>query len=255
MTSVSIGLLLSSAGLVCASLLTTPPRGRRKRASFGTPVSRLGSLIRKRTVGQLPSIDVVDNGSIGATVILALMLGVLAPSLVLVPFVAVGAAGIGRTRADRVRRCQAIDRGMVQLIDLLSLAIAGGLPLRYAFAAIAPRLPGEHRVLADVLLDRVQRGESFVAALCWYGEQLGVSGRELVAILVSSERDGSPLAVGLERAAEATRRAQRRDLERRARRLPVTLLLPLVCCVLPAVVVLTLVPLLAGTLGGLEFPT
>jgi len=33
------------------------------------------------------------------------------------------------------------------------------------------------------------------------------------------------------------------------------LLVPLVCCVLPAFVVLTVVPLLAGTLGDLAFAT
>jgi hypothetical protein len=94
-----------------------------------------------------------------------------------------------------------------------------------------------------------------VTALQQYGDELGRSGHELVAILIASERDGAPLARGLERAADAVRRAQRRDLERRARRLPVTLLVPLVCCVLPAFVVLTVVPLLAGSLGDLRFPT
>ena len=255
MTAVGVGLLLAGAGLASAALLAPQPRGRRTR-SFGlAPTARLGSALRKRVVEWLPSLDAVGDSAVGAAAIGSVVLGAIAPPFGALPPVALGAVAVGRTRADRIRRARAIDRGMVQLVDLLALAIAGGLPLRQAFWAVSPRLPPDHRLLADALLDRVQRGESFVAGLRRYGEQLGPSGRELITILISSERDGAPLAAGLERAAAATRRAQRRDLERRARQLPVTLLLPLVCCVLPAFVVLTLVPLLAGTLGDLRFPT
>lgn len=255
MTPLAIGVLLTGAGLVCLELLGRPPRGRRSRFARRNPVVRLGSSIRTRAARWLPSLDAVDDGVLGTAACATVGLGLVAPPLALVPLLAVGGVGLGRTRAHHVRRRQAIDRGLVQVVDLLALAIAGGLPLRRAFAAVASRLPPEHRILAAALLDRVQRGESFVVALRWYGEQLGPPGHELVAVLISSERDGAPLAAGLERAADATRRAQRRELERRARRLPVTLLLPLVCCVLPAFVVLTLVPLLAGTLGDLRFPT
>lgn len=250
-----VGSLLSIFGLVGISILDRPPRRVRQRTPGWAPVSRLGSSIRRRAAGWLPSLGAMADRSLGLAAILGLVVGVWVPAFAPMPLLVVGAAGIARTRADRVRHRSAIDRGMAQLVDLLALAIAGGLSLRLAFAAVAPRLPREHRALVDALLDRVQRGESFAVSLQRYGDQIGTSGRELVAILIASERDGAPLAAGLERAADAVRRAQRRDLERRARRLPVTLLVPLVCCVLPAFVVLTVVPLLAGTLGDLAFAT
>ena len=250
-----VGSLLSIAGLVCLSLLDPPPRRGRKRIRSTDPVARLGALIRKHTGEWLPSLDAVQERVVGSSAILGVVMGGFILPLTPIPLLVVAAVGITRTRTDRVRYRTTIDGGMVQLVDLLSLAVAAGLSLRRAFAAVAPRLPREHGILVEALLERVQHGERLVTALQQYGDELGRSGHELVAILIASERDGAPLAGGLERAADAVRRAQRRDLERRARRLPVTLLVPLVCCVLPAFVVLTVVPLLAGSLGDLRFPT
>jgi pilus assembly protein TadC len=59
------------------------------------------------------------------------------------------------------------------------------------------------------------------------------------------------LALPLERVAEQARDVRRRHAEESARRVPVQLLFPLVACVLPAFVLLTVVPLLAGTLRSL----
>ena len=116
------------------------------------------------------------------------------------------------------------------------------------------RLAARLREAPVPVIARVDQGEPIAGALRWYGAHLGTAGGDLSAVLIAAERDGAPLVAGLERAADATRRAERRALERRARRLPVTMLLPLVLCVLPAFVILTLVPLLVGTLRDLRLP-
>jgi tight adherence protein C len=70
--------------------------------------------------------------------------------------------------------------------------------------------------------------------------------------LVSAERHGSPLTVPLERAADQARDLRRRRAEEAARRIPVMLLFPLVLCVLPAFVLLAVLPLLASSLQSLS---
>ena len=72
--------------------------------------------------------------------------------------------------------------------------------------------------------------------------------RPLVDVLLASERYGVPLGDGLDRVAREARLERRRRAEERARRVPVLLLFPLVLCVLPAFGLLTVVPLLVGSL-------
>ncbi len=99
---------------------------------------------------------------------------------------------------------------------------------------------------------RVTHGERLTDALPELLSALGESMRPLVSALVSAERDGAPLRLPLERAAEVARDVRRRRAEESARRVPVQLLFPLVACVLPAFALLTVVPLLAGTLQTLS---
>ena len=78
-------------------------------------------------------------------------------------------------------------------------------------------------------------------------DDLGPAVRPLVTALVSTTRAGAPLAPALQRLADTERRRQRREAETRVRRLPVLLLAPLVGLVLPAFVVLTIVPVATTT--------
>ena len=231
-----------------------PPRGRAVRARRPGLLARLGARVAGRVSSSLPSIARVDDRLIGAACVASAGLAVVATPLVVAPPVAIGGLAVARARSVRVGHQRSIERGMVQLVDLLALAVAAGLPLRGALEVASGQLPPAHADLVAAVLARLDQGEPIAAALRWYGTNLGAAGAELAAVLVASERDGAPLVAGLERAAEATRRAQRRALERRARRLPVSMLLPLVVCVLPAFVVLTLVPLLVGTLSDLRLP-
>jgi pilus assembly protein TadC len=76
--------------------------------------------------------------------------------------------------------------------------------------------------------------------------------RPLVAALAASERYGAPLADGLVCLADDARRLRRRRAEEAARRLPVTLLFPLVTCTLPAFGLLTVGPLIASAARSLR---
>lgn len=137
-----------------------------------------------------------------------------------------------------------------EVVDLFAVAIGAGLTVRLAIEAVVVRLDG---VIVDELrlVQRdCRRGERLGDAL----ERLAGLGepvRPLVEALCASERYGVPIGAALAAVAEDARVRRRRRAEAAARRLPVALLFPLVCCVLPAFVLLTVVPLLAGSLASL----
>ena len=75
--------------------------------------------------------------------------------------------------------------------------------------------------------------------------------RPLADALLASDRLGAPVGPALARLATEERAALRRRAEAHARRVPVRLLFPLVFLVLPAFVLLTVVPGLAAGLPRL----
>ena len=72
------------------------------------------------------------------------------------------------------------------------------------------------------------------------------------SVLVALERHGVAIGATLEQLSVEARRERRLQAETAARKLPVRLSFPLVCCVLPAFALLTLAPLLAGALTSLR---
>jgi tight adherence protein C len=96
------------------------------------------------------------------------------------------------------------------------------------------------------------RGGRWCEALDDAAVRPGPAARPVLAALVASERYGAPLGDALAVLAVEARADRRRRAEEAARRVPVQLLFPLVLCVLPAFVLLTLAPLLAGALGSLR---
>ena len=94
-------------------------------------------------------------------------------------------------------------------------------------------------------------GELLGDALAGCAGRVDPAARPLFAALAHADRYGVPLGPTLDRLGADARDAFRRDAQERARRLPVALLVPLVFCILPAFLLLTIVPLLAASLDGL----
>jgi hypothetical protein len=74
----------------------------------------------------------------------------------------------------------------------------------------------------------------------------------LLTVLDASVDDGVGSAAALHAAAGDIRLAQRRAREADIAALPVRMLFPLVVCILPAFVLLTLVPVLADSIDGIS---
>lgn len=226
--------------------LSAPSRGRRAR-----PVASLGRLLRS-TVGRQPDADADRRaGSValvliaGATVDLTLGLAFAALSWF-----------VFRRRTARRRRQQAVAvlAELPEAVDLFALAASAGLSVRLAAEAVAPRLDGPVGRALDRAVRQMRLGVETAEALeettrAPTGEPLWL----LVRPLTDSLRYGSALGPALERAAEVARAERRRQAEAAARRIPLRMLFPLTLCVLPAFVLLTILPTVAQSLELLQF--
>ena len=170
------------------------------------------------------------------------------------PLAAVGvwAAPVLRGRRRQRRAAAEVLRSLPEVVDLFVLAAGAGLTVPLSVAAVARRATGP--VAGDLarVLEEVARGRRLADALETVPASTGEVTRPLIAALVASERYGAPLLDRLTRLAAEGRADRRRRAEAAARRVPVKLLFPLVCCTLPAFGLLTVAPLLAGALTTLR---
>lgn len=226
---------------------------RRQPVPRAGAAERLGTAILRLTRRRKP-VDPAVARRVGLTAAAALL------PLPLFPLAAVPAAAVAwwlppvTARRRRRRSLAAIERELPEVVDLLLLAISGGLSVRQALDAVARRSDGQlPRELGRVCAD-VARGRRLADALDDLPARAGDATRPLVSALVGAERYGAPLGPALERMADEVRATCRRRSEEAARKVPVKLLFPLVACVLPAFALLTVAPLIAGALRTLRLP-
>ena len=155
-------------------------------------------------------------------------------------------------RAARRRRT-AIDAEIPQLLDLLaagsSAGLAAPLALRRATDGLQGPLAGELRRT----LDSVDLGAR------WRDELRALAGRlglpdftRAVAAVTRTESLGSSLAEATAELASTVRATRRAATTERARTAPVKMLFPLVFLVLPAFLLLTVVPVLLTTVQSIR---
>jgi Flp pilus assembly protein TadB len=211
-------------------------------------VSAIGRLAR-RLVGRPP--DRRRDRQVGAAVGLLVVGSLVHPLVGVLAACGPWAARIVARRRSARRHADRLLDDLPDVVDLFRVAAGGGLTVHHAVRAVADVVDGPVGAALAEVNRRVLLGERLVEALTSLG-QLGAPARPLMSALVSAERDGASLTWPLERAADHARDVRRRRAEERARRVPVQLLFPLVLCVLPAFALLTVVPLLAGTLQSLS---
>ena len=144
-------------------------------------------------------------------------------------------------------------------VDLLVVGIKAGCSPRLALEAVEKVCSPSVRPAVSAVLRRSIIGQRFNEAVGALGEApplgLGPIARSLIDALALADRYGTPLAPVLDRLADEARAQRRRNADAAARRLPVQLSFPLVGCTLPSFVLLTIVPLLAGTFSSLRGST
>lgn len=160
-------------------------------------------------------------------------------------------AAVRRLRRDEVR-------GLPGAVLLIQVAVAGGCSPRGALAELKrfSTWPGSIGTASDAIggvAHRIALGASFDDALAAaeHCKEIGPTTQRVLDLLRRSELDGEPVGVLLDVAMVELRRERANSLDAAAQRLTVALLFPLVLCILPAFIVLAIVPLVIAALSGL----
>jgi tight adherence protein C len=211
-------------------------------------------------------VDVLAAG-LGASSVSFAALGVWASVRVVSPFLPGPARADvevpGPVRSPRVRastrrgavrrRAAAVDAAVPQLLDLLAAGSSAGLSAELALRRAAGGVGGPlgddlSSVFADADLGARWREE-----LAAY---VGASGskdlRRTIAVLERTESLGASLVDATRDLAATVRQARRVAILERARTAPVKMLFPLVFLILPAFLLLTVVPVLLTTLRSIS---
>lgn len=209
-------------------------------------------------VGQKPGKDSTSFKSIGLprnVVLLGLIFGVVVVGM-LQPLLVLPLLGLYVMVVIRGRRgVPDIDREVVkalpEVVDLLLVGVGAGYTPRETLQRCQTWLPAPFAAAIAESLTRVAAGATFVEAIDRATKPLGDRVRPLVAALNAAEQDISTLYSGLLRVSDEARRKRRVAAQERARRIPVAMLGPLLLCVLPSFALLTLMPLVLGSLRDL----
>jgi tight adherence protein C len=227
-------------------------------AAFAAEASALNGLVAptrtyRRTLRTRISPAAIRLGS--AAVGLLIGLALPRPGMFLAPLL--GVVGLRfpaviEHRAKRRRRA-AMDAQIPQLLDLLAAAssagLSGHLALRRSVVALGDPLAAE---LAGAL-DAVDLGARWRDELAGVAERLELPDlRRTVAALSRTETLGASLADSTAELAASVRAARRAAVTERARTAPVKMLFPLVFLVLPAFLLLTVVPVLLSTMQSIS---
>jgi hypothetical protein len=141
----------------------------------------------------------------------------------------------------------------LEAVELLGFALAGGSTIRVAIAEVVPWCRGSAESMLREVVERTTSGAALTEALRAAAVGRSRPLRRLSGVLHAAAC-GAPVLAPIEQLATELRAARRRELEARARRVPVRLLLPLVGGVLPAFCLVAVVPLVATSLVGLTLP-
>lgn len=197
-----------------------------------------------------------SRGSAAQRVLLAMVvLGALTVGwtqpVMLVPLAFVYAVVVVRGRRASTGEDVLVAKTLPEVVDLLMVGVGAGLTPRETLQRCQAWLPDPFATAVHRALARASAGAAFADALDRAMTPLGDRVRPLVAALNAGERDSSMLAGGLLRVSDEARRLRRVAAQERARRVPVAMLGPLLLCVLPSFALLTLVPLVLGSLSDL----
>ena len=160
---------------------------------------------------------------------------------------------VGRRWVQRLAVSAArVDSDVPDFVDVVSVYLRSGQPPALAFLHASDTAPGTVGVAARAVAERVHNGERFVDVLTSSRSAFGLHAQPMIDALIDTERDGLAPRELFDRLATDAHAQRRRDADMRIRALPVRLTLPLVGCILPAYILLAVVPLLASQLSSVN---
>lgn len=148
------------------------------------------------------------------------------------------------------RRREQLERDLPLLVDLLAACLRAGQAPGSALSAVSASLePGPLRAEVALVVARLRLGGDPLGTWRALGAhpQLGPLGRTVARALDG----GASVADAMGDLAEDLRRSRRADVQARARSVGARAAAPLGLCLLPAFVLVGIVPVVAGSLGAL----
>lgn len=239
------------------STSTRPRPGRRRATGAGGVLVRVGRAAERAvgvTIGDRPdaasSADVERSRVRGSVVLGALALSVVARPVAAVVLLVGWHLPALLERRTQARLARSLSEELLVATELLAVAARAGASVAQAVEAVAPRVPGRLGEALGEVTPSCRRGVPLDAALAEVVAGLGQPVAPLVAILRAAHLDGEPLSPALRSLADRLRDARRRQVEAEARRLAVRMLVPLVCCILPAFALECVVPVVVEAVRG-----
>lgn len=139
-----------------------------------------------------------------------------------------------------------IRNGLPDALDLLIVCVEAGMGLDQGIAKAADELAVSHPALSEeltIITSEVRAGKPRTEAFKNFAERTKVDDvRQLVSILIQTDRFGTSVAQALRTQADVSRTQRRQRAEERAQKLGVKLVFPLVFCLFPSMYVVTLGP-------------
>jgi Flp pilus assembly protein TadB len=217
--------------------------------------------VRPRLLTPTPSAQVVDEAGwlhryrlwwsglagIGAFVFVG---GVAAPVAGVVA--AVGAwVVIGRSEpASRRRRRESVRRDLPHLVELFAATLRSGAAPEQGIAVACAALPGPAADRLAGVTARLSLGLD--PASVWSSLESDPELARLGRTLARAHASGAPVGASVERLADDLARTGRAETEERARAVGVKAAVPLGLCLLPAFLLIGVVPLVVALLSAIE---
>ncbi len=160
---------------------------------------------------------------------------------------------IGRVEPPGVlREREAVRRQLPHVVSLFGFALRGGAAPDAAIQLVGQALPGPAADRLRSLAARLALGGDPVRV--W--AELAETDPELAALgraMSRAHQSGAPVVAAVERLADRLAQTARADIEDRARAVGVKAAVPLGLCLLPAFVLVGIVPLVAGLMTSLAW--
>ena len=157
------------------------------------------------------------------------------------------------TRRERRRRQRAFHDEIPQFLDLLAAGSTAGLSAEVSFRQAAGSLRGPLGAELGDVMRSVDLGVPWREALGGYVTGTGdVDLARMASVLARTETLGVSLRDATRELAATVREARRASTIERARTAPVRMLFPLVFLILPAFLLLTVVPVLITTVRSIN---
>lgn len=239
---------VAAAAALLAVLLAVPPRSRWPSVPPPGPVGRdttAPTTARSRTTAWRALL--AGLAGCGAALLLGGPLG-----LVVGPVAAAAAwVALDRSESRAVRDARAAaERDLPHLVDLLGATLRSGAAPAAALGTVCAACPGAAADRLDLVLARLRVGVPVgeVWRVLSHDDVLAPLGHTLAR----AEESGSSVADAIERLADDLEREALASVEDRARAVGVKAAVPLGLCLLPAFILIGIVPTVAGLLATLR---